>query len=103
MPDSALISVLSSAGVAGIFCILFVLGFIYPKSVVDDLREERDALREAVRAERDRADSAVAAAQASRDVLSALQAGVALGHQRREELRSGAVPDLGQTGESGLT
>lgn len=102
MPDSALITVLSSAGVAGIFCILFVLGFIYPKGVVDDLRDERDALREAVRAERDRADSAVAAAQASRDVLSALQAGVALGHQRHEELRSGVMPDLGLS-ESGPT
>ena len=29
MPDSALLSVLSSAGVAGVFCILFITGLIF--------------------------------------------------------------------------
>jgi hypothetical protein len=89
--DSALISVLTSAGAAGVFCLLFIFGLIYPKTVVDDLRTERDYERQRADAERDRADSAVTAAQATRDVLSALQAGVALGYQRHEDPRSAAM------------
>lgn len=73
--DSGLITILTSAGVAGVFCFLFILGFIYPKSVVDDLREEREALKAQVAALQDRADTAVATAQGTRDVLIALQAG----------------------------
>lgn len=92
MPDSALITVLTSAGVAGVFCILFVLGLISPKPVVDDLKRERDYERTRADAERERADAAMAAASATRDVLSALQAGVALGHQGHE-LRSAAMPE----------
>lgn len=91
--DSALVSLLSSAGVAGVFCILFIMGIVYPRSVVDDLRTERDYLRQQAEAERDRADASVAAAQATRDVLSALQAGVALGNQRQDERRAAAMPD----------
>jgi hypothetical protein len=79
--------------VAGVFCILFVCGLLYPKSVVDDLRAERDAYRAAVSAERDRADAAVAAAQATRDVLGAIQAGVTLGHQHQAQAR---YPALGE-------
>jgi hypothetical protein len=90
LPDSALITVLTSAGVAGVFCILFVCGLLYPKSVVDDLRAERDYERQRADAERDRADAAVAAAQATRDVLGAIQAGVALGHQHQGDLRGAA-------------
>jgi hypothetical protein len=91
--DSALISVLTSAGAAGVFCIMFVLGVIYPRSVVDDLRKERDYERQRADLERDRADTAVAGAQAMRDVMSALQAGVALGNQRRDDLESAAMRD----------
>ena len=36
MPDSALLSVLSSAGVAGVFCVSFMAGLIYPRSVIAD-------------------------------------------------------------------
>ena len=89
--DSALITVLTSAGVAGVFCILFVFGLIYPKGVVDDLKAERDYERQRADANQDRADAAIAAAQASRDVLSALQAGVTLGHQRHDDQRSTAM------------
>ena len=103
MPDSALISLLSSAGVAGVFCILFVCGFIFPKSVVDDLKRERDYERQRGDSERDRADASVAAAQASREVLSALQAGVALGRQRPDELRSTAMPERQQIRKRGPT
>lgn len=79
MPDSTLITVITGTGVAGVFCVLFLLGLIYPKYVVDDLRAERDALRAAVHAERERADAAVAAAQASANVFAALRAGISLG------------------------
>jgi regulator of protease activity HflC (stomatin/prohibitin superfamily) len=101
VPDTALITILTSAGVAGVFCVLFVLGAIYPKSVVDDIRAERDYERERANAERERADASVTAAQATRDVLSALQAGVTLGHQRHEERRSAAAPGYPAIGEGG--
>lgn len=81
--DSALIAVLTSSGVAGVFCVLFLLGWIFPRSVVDDLRAERDYERQRADSERERADAAVAGASATRDVLSALQAGVAMGQQRQ--------------------
>jgi hypothetical protein len=77
--DSALISVLSSAGVAGVFCVLFVFGLIAPKFLVDDLKAEVTELKEALEAERDRANTAVAAASATRDVLAAIQLGRSIG------------------------
>lgn len=83
--DSALVAVLSSSGVAGVFCVLFLLGWIHPKGVVDDLKAERDYERQRADAERERADAAVAAASATRDVLSALQAGVTMGQQHQVE------------------
>lgn len=71
------------------FCLLFIFGVIYPRSVVDDVKTERDAERARADAERDRADAerdrsdaAVAAAQGTRDLLAALQAGVAMGQQQ---------------------
>ena len=79
MPDSALLSVLSSAGVAGVFCVLFVIGAIFPRSVVTDLREENTELKQALEAERDRANTAVAAASATRDILAAIQLGRSIG------------------------
>jgi hypothetical protein len=88
LPDTALLTILTGTGVAGVFCVLFICGLIFPKSVVDDLKAERDYERQRGDNERDRADTAVAAAQATRDVLTALQAGVTLGHQRHDpELR----------------
>lgn len=75
MPDSALLSILSSAGVAGVFCALFIAGFIYPRQVVADLKAEVTELKEALEAERDRANTAVAAASATRDILAAIQIG----------------------------
>lgn len=102
--DSTLVSLLSSAGTAGVFCILFIMGLVFPRSVVDDLKRERDYERERGDAERDRADASVAAAQATRDVLSALQAGVVLGHQRQDSPRSALMaeshPELRQPGQT---
>lgn len=73
--DTALLTVLSSAGVAGVFCTLFVIGAIFPRSVVTDKNAEIAELKEALGAERARADSAVAATSATRDILAALQIG----------------------------
>ena len=75
MPDSALLSILSSAGVAGVFCILFITGLVFPRSVLADLKEEIGEMKEALEAERDRANTAVAAASATRDLLAAIQIG----------------------------
>ena len=83
MPDSALVSILSSAGVAGVFCVLFIAGLIHPRVVVHDLKTEIAELKEALEAERDRANTAVAAASATRDMLTAIQIGQNLkGHGR---------------------
>lgn len=79
MPEAALLSILTGSGVAGVFCVLFVLGWIYPRSVVDDLKAERNELAKRIEAERDRSDAAVAAAQTTRDVLQALQSGISMG------------------------
>ena len=75
MPDSALISILSSAGVAGVFCVLFVTGLIFPRPVVTDLKAEVAELKQALEAERDRANTAVAATSTTRDILAAIQLG----------------------------
>lgn len=75
MLDSTLVSILTGAGVAGVFCVLFICGLIYPKPVVADKDKRIAELEAAVAAERQRGDAAVAAAAASRDVLVAFQAG----------------------------
>jgi len=75
VPDSALLTGLTSAGVAGIFCILFICGFIFPRAVVTDLKTEVTDLKAALEAERQRAATSVAAATATRDILTAIQGG----------------------------
>jgi len=75
VPDSALLSILSSAGVAGVFCILFIAGLIVPRAVVADKNAEIAELKKALESERDRANTAVAAASATRDILTAIQIG----------------------------
>ena len=54
---------------------LFIVGLIFPRSVVTDKDAEITELKAALAAERQRGDAAVAAAAASRDVLAAFQAG----------------------------
>lgn len=76
--DSSLLAILTGSGVAGVFCILFILGQIFPKSVISDLKAELAETKEALEAERDRANTAVAAQSATRDVLAALQTGLSL-------------------------
>ena len=57
------------------FCILFVCGLIFPRSVVTDKDAEIAELKAAIKAERDRANTAVAAATTTRDILAAIQLG----------------------------
>jgi hypothetical protein len=78
VPDSALLSVLTSAGVAGVFCVLFVCGLIVPRFVVADKDAEIAELKEALEAERARATASVAGASATRDILAAIQLGRAI-------------------------
>jgi hypothetical protein len=75
VPDSTLLSILTGAGVAGVFCVLFVCGLVFPKFIVDDLKAEIGELKEALEAERDRANASVAGASATRDILAAIQLG----------------------------
>lgn len=72
MPD-AVVTILTGSGVAGVFCLLFVLGLIVPKNVYDDIKAERDSYIQALKDERQRSDSAVAAASATSNVLAAIQ------------------------------
>ena len=71
--DSALASLLAGSGVAGVFCILFVIGLIYPRTVVIDKNAEIAELKAALAAERERSDASVAAADATKTLLSAIQ------------------------------
>jgi len=89
--DSTLWNVLTGAGVAGVFCLAFMLGLIFPKSYVDDLKEENRELKAANAAERERADAAVAAARATRDLMTAIRYGSELAAGREHD-RSGNVP-----------
>ena len=77
--DSSLILVLVNSGVAGVVAVLFVTGLIVPKSVAGDLKDEITELKEALEAERDRANAAMAGAAATRDMLAAFQAGMNAG------------------------
>ena len=75
MPDSTLVTILTGAGACGVFCVLFITNLISPRAVVNDLKAEIAELKAALAAERQRADAAVAAATATRDVMAAFQAG----------------------------
>jgi len=75
LPDTALLNILTGAGVAGVFCVLFICGLIYPRSVITDKDAEIAELKAALAAERDRANTVVAAATTTRDILPATQLG----------------------------
>lgn len=81
--DSGLVAVLTGSGgacaVLGAIVICILTGLLYPKSVVTDLKEELAETKAALETERDRANTAVAASSATRDVMAALQTGLSLG------------------------
>lgn len=89
--DSTLWNVLTGAGVAGVVCILLILGILVPKGVVDDLKEELREVKADRDAERDRAGAAVAAAEATRSLMAAIRYGRELAaHDEHDPSR--AVP-----------
>lgn len=73
--DSTLVSVLSSAGVAGVFCLLFIMGIIVPKWVLSDKDKEIEELKDALADERVRAEAATAAADVTSRLLEAIRLG----------------------------
>jgi len=74
--DSELITLLANAGTAGITIVLIVTGLLVPKWAADDLRARLRAAERRADASQDQADAAVAAAQASRDIFAAIEAGM---------------------------
>lgn len=82
--DSSLIIILANAGTAGVVLVLLILGILTPKAVVTDLKAENAELKAALAAERERANTAVAAAQSAQQIMAALQAGIELGTGRRK-------------------
>lgn len=75
--DSILVTFLSHFGPdAGVFLVLVLTGIVVPGWVHKDLKERLKLKEEECAAERDRADTAVAAAQGSRDVMAAMRMGL---------------------------
>lgn len=70
--DSALITVLANAGVAGVVVILMILGWLVPKPTVARLEAENTALRTSRDTERQRADEAVQAGRVTTQLIAAL-------------------------------
>lgn len=68
-------SILTGAGACGVFCVLFILGWIYPRTVVNDLKAEVAELKAALEAERAASAASVTAASATKDILAAIQLG----------------------------
>lgn len=114
MDSTFISSLITGAGVAGVFCILFVLRVIVPWKSAQEVIADKDRLIAELKAEkeaeRDRADTATTALYASRDTIGALQTGLnaaaaAQAIQARLALSpplSGAVPsEQGASGAAG--
>lgn len=82
MDTSLIVPLITGSGVAGVFCVLFVLGLVVPRQVVTDLKAELAEVKKDRDAQRERADVAVAAASATKDILAAIQLGRDLGHEQ---------------------
>lgn len=75
--DAALASALvSGGGVAGVFCILFVVSAIYPKSVVQDKDKIISELSRRNEVLSNQVAEGTAALGAAKDVISSLQQGM---------------------------
>ena len=94
VPDSALLSILSSAGVAGVMCVCFIIGLIPTRGEVQRAEKDADDWKSAYEAERaareterkandelraanivqaQRADAAVETAKLARELLEDLR------------------------------
>jgi hypothetical protein len=90
---SLIVPLITGSGVAGVFCVLFVLGWVFPRRVVEDKDAQIMELKADRDAQRERADIAVAGLTASKDVIAALQAGLSLAQR--------SPPALAPPAESG--
>lgn len=63
----------TSGGVAIVMLILFITGQIYPKTTVDDLKEEIDELKLERTIQAQRAEAGVLAGQVVKDVMLSLR------------------------------
>lgn len=82
MDSTLIVPIITGSGVAGVFCILFILGLIVPKSVLSDKNAEIAELKQALREERETSKASIAAASATKDILAAIQLGRDIGHER---------------------
>jgi hypothetical protein len=81
--SSLIVPLITGSGVAGVFCVLFVLGLVYPRQVVTDLKAEVAELKAALKEKQDAMSAAVTAASATKDILEAIRLGQNLGQGRK--------------------
>lgn len=93
MPDSTLVAILLQAGVAGVFCILFLVGLVFPRSVVTDLREENRLLKQQLAEARETQAKGVDALATNNAILEAFREGqrqaLAVADSRKKGGRNG--------------
>lgn len=82
MDSSIIAPLITGSGAAGVFCILFVLGLIYPKPVITDLKAEIAELKAALQQEREASKAAVTAASTTTDILAAIRLGRDIGQDK---------------------
>ena len=82
MDSTLLTPIITGSGVAGVFCILFILGLIYPRSVIHDLKAEIAELKAALKQEREASKAAVTAASTTTDILAAIRLGRDIGQEK---------------------
>lgn len=70
--DSATLTVLINAGVAGVIVLLYIIGVIPSPGQLKDLKEENRRLRDALALERARGDTAVQGVNTTNQILGAL-------------------------------
>lgn len=63
----------ASGGTAVVFCVLFIMGLIYPKGSYDQMRADRDEWKRIAELERARAEAGVVAGQVVKDVMLGLR------------------------------
>lgn len=87
MPTEVVNGLIGGAGIAGVWLLCIMLGWMYPKPHVEDLRRENKDLKDALalsnqRAdnERRRADSAEVAAQTANILLAGIRKGIDSGN-----------------------
>ena len=89
--DTALIPVfVTNAGFAGVVIVAIIMGLLYPRPYVQDLKEENERLREALALERARADAAVQATNTTNQILGAIH-DFASEHTYRSDRAAGEI------------